>query len=163
MFPAVEIEVATRTGRFRELHSDGGVTRQILLVPDALVADARVPRRLRRVRPEIYAVVNNELTPRFERTANRTVAVALRAYETIVKASTQATVNATFGLAARDAFDLRLAFIDEPIPYDRSEPFDPAYMRRAYALGFGKGVRGDWRTAPVISEVLAATDEGRAP
>lgn len=144
VFPAMPITVTGRGRSFQELHSDGGVIRQIFLTPDATFVSGAPTAAFDGARPVIYAIVNHELDPAFEMVTDRSIAVAKRAYEALIKSSIRSSIAAFDDLALRGGFSFNLAFIDRHVPMDPRNPFDPVYMKTVFALGRQKGASGAW-------------------
>lgn len=154
LFPAVRIEATANGNHFEELHADGGITRQVYIVPDsAFVSRSNLTPRQARKR-EIYVIINNQFSPHFTVVKDKTITIASRSYETLIKASTQATVNGAYELARQNNSSFYLSFIDKFYDYNQIEPFNTEYMRTLFAYGFDKGRSKAWHNKPPLGETL---------
>lgn len=151
IFPPVRIPVTGSGREFEELHADGGAIRQIYLLPDAFYTEVD----LGGMRPDIYAIVNAELSPSFGVVPQQSIRVAERALSSLEKASVSRSVAELASFAGTQRATFRVAFIDRNIPIDRRIPFDPDFMQSAFALGQSKGREADWAFAgPVGTDLL---------
>ncbi len=150
IFPPVRISVTGNGEIFDELHADGGVIRQLYLLPDAFYDHANLDG----ARPDIYVIVNAELTPRFSLVPQKSIRVAERALTSLEKSSAVRSVAELAEFAHRNGATFRLAFIDQAIPFNRKVTFDPDFMRGAFALGQAKGRSGAWEFGPPIGTSL---------
>lgn len=157
VFPAVRIPVQANGETFQELHTDGGVTRQVFVVPDAfLTAEGFVPASTQSAR-DIHVIINNEYDPQFSVIRSNSVPVVSRAYSTLLKATTQTTINATYAFAARNNIGFRMSYIDRYIPYKQTDPFNTQYMQELFEYGHKKGMQGIWDERPPLGRSIIAT------
>jgi len=148
VFPPVLIDVEAGGKRFAEMHVDGGVTTNVLIVPEAaLLSGAAVfaPN----VRPKVYIVMNGKLAPDFEVVTPSTVLIVTRSFETSVRANTRNSLLASYQFAKRRNWDFNLASIDPDYPKSTSIGFDPGYMQRLFEYGYRRGASGQlWQSSP---------------
>ncbi|MDF1779292.1 MAG: patatin-like phospholipase family protein [Rhizobiaceae bacterium] len=155
LFPPVMIDVTVNGKRFEEMHSDGGVTTQLFTAPESLLASNHGKPPVRAKNVDLYIILNSMLEPEFETVRPTTMAIAGRAYSTLVKTHARATVNATYTLTQRLGVNFNLTYLDEVVPYDLKDPFNTEYMRRLFAIGHEKALSANiWRKSPP-----AASDE----
>lgn len=154
IFPPVRIAVTGNGNSFEEMHADGGAMRQVYLFPDAFRIDAC----LSGMRPDIYAIVNAELAPSFSVVPQQSIRVAERSLSSLEKSSASRGVAELAEFARQNRATFRVAYIDRTIPADHRIPFDPEFMRRAFALGQGKGRGGEWECGPPVGTGLLADD-----
>jgi predicted acylesterase/phospholipase RssA len=140
VFAPVLIDVEARGRRFAELHVDGGVTHNIFVVPDPVVAFRNLlPARLP---GQIFVVVNNKLVPDFEVVENRTLPVVARSLSTTVKTSTIRVLLSTYQFARAHGLGFNLAAIDPAYPTSTTIGFDQRYMLALFQHGFERGRAG---------------------
>ena len=148
VFPPVLIDVESQGRRFAEMHVDGGVTTNVLIVPEAaLLSGAALfaPD----ARPKIYIVMNGKLAPDFEVVTPSTVLIVTRSFETSVRANTRNALLASYQFAKRRNWEFNLASIDPDYPKSTSIGFDPGYMQRLFEYGYRRGASGKlWQSAP---------------
>ena len=138
------IDVEAQGKRFAEMHVDGGITSNVLVVPEAmLVSDRPV---LKNVRPRIYVILNSKLGPYFDVVGASTVRIAVRAFETSVRANTRNTLLASYEFIRQRGWDMTLAAIDDGYPSQTKPGFDTSYMRGLFEFGVEQGRSGTvWR------------------
>ena len=142
VFPPVMVHAAAGGRGVDEMHVDGVATAQIFLRPDVLAAaGGPLPADLRR-RVHVWAVVNNTLPPEFAVTAKGTLPIAYRSLSTVFKAQTIGEVTAAAEMAHRLGVDFKLAYIDQAVTFDPTDPFGTSYMDRVYAIGARQGQDG---------------------
>ena len=154
IFPPVRIPVTGDRATFEELHADGGVIRQLYLLPDAFYSNADLDG----LRPDIYVIVNAALAPRFSVIPQQSIRIAERALSSLEKSSATQSVTEMAQFARQNRATFRLAYIDRAIPANRHIPFDPGFMRDAFALGQAKGRAGAWEFGPPIGTDLLAVE-----
>lgn len=141
VFPPAFIRVTSGGRRFSEMHVDGGVTTNVLVVPEALLLGLVSPGDAR-TRPQLFVIVNNKLVPEFGVVPDRTIQVVGRAVSTAVKASTRSTLISAYAFARRQRWGFNLAAIDPGFSSSTGTGFDTAAMRRLYDHGYAKGRSG---------------------
>ena len=158
VYSPVLINVEGEGRRFDEMHVDGGVRANLLVVPESLLLSS-VPVPASGVRPRVYILMNNKLEQDFEMVESKTLTIVSRAFTTAVKANTQNTLIATYDFARRNKWDFNLASIDADYPTTASMGFDRAYMSQLYQYGYDQGYRGPpWRkTLPATYTVPTAS------
>jgi predicted acylesterase/phospholipase RssA len=148
IFSPVLIDVEAEGRKFAEMHVDGGVTANVLVVPEAMMLANR-PILPSGVRPRIYVVINGKLTPYFEVIRPTTIRIAIRAFETSVRANTRNTLLASYEFIRRRNWDIQLASIDPSFPSQEKPGFDTAYMKGLFEFGMEQGRTGAaWRKGP---------------
>ena len=149
VFPPVMINVTVNERRFQEMHSDGGATTQLFTAPEFFLASTKIAPPIRPGTVDLYIIINNTLEPEFEAVKRSTLAIAGRAYSTLVKTHARSAVNATYTLTQRTGVDFNLAYLDEVIPYSIDDPFNTEYMRRLFTIGRNKALSAHaWRKSP---------------
>jgi hypothetical protein len=164
VYSPVLIDVEGEGRRFAEMHVDGGVRANLLVVPESLLLSS-VPPLASGARPRVYIILNNKLEQEFEVVAGRALPIVGRAFTTAVKANTQNTLIATYDFARRNRWDFNLASIDGEYPTTTSLGFDRAYMQQLYDYGYRAALQGaPWRkTLPATYQVAAPPPRVAAP
>jgi len=148
VFSPVLIDVEAEGRRFAEMHVDGGVTNNVLIVPEAMLLSG-TPLFPPDARPKIYVVMNGKLSPDFEVVRARTLPIVTRSFETSVRANTRSTLLNSYQFAKSRRWELNLASIDPDYPKPETIGFDPAYMQRLYDYGYERGRAGVlWQSIP---------------
>jgi predicted patatin/cPLA2 family phospholipase len=148
VFPPVLIDVEANGHRFTEMHVDGGVTTNVLILPEAVLVSSS-PVFLPGARPKVYIVMNGKLTRDFELVKASTLSIVTRSFATSVRANTQHTLLAAYQFAKSRHWDFNVTSIDADYPAQDSVGFDTVYMRQLFDYGYQRGKTGiRWRSAP---------------
>lgn len=156
------IEVEAAGERFQEMHVDGGVTSNIMGVPESLL----LKNNSQTVGPpfQLFIILNGKIAPDFSVTDRGTLSILSRSYYTTVKANTRNTLIATYAFARRNGWNFRMIAI--PPSYKvaiTSIDFGTDYMRRLFALGKQLGAQGDqWHSSPMDIEAERTVTQSRS-
>jgi len=115
VFSPVLIDVEADGRHFAEMHVDGGVTTNVLILPEAILMSG-TPVFPPDARPKVYVVMNSRLAPDFEVVKASTLQTAIRSFETSVRANTRNTLLASYQFAKGRNWDFNLAAIDSDYP-----------------------------------------------
>jgi hypothetical protein len=163
VYSPVLINVEGEGRRFEEMHVDGGVRANLLVVPESLLLSS-VPPPISGVRPRVYIVMNNKLEQDFEIVEGKTLTIVSRSFTTAVKANTQNTLIATYDFARRNKWDFNLASIDADYPTTTSLGFDRTYMAQLYQYGYTQGLQGaPWRKSLPATYTVPTASVQRMP
>ena len=148
VFSPMLIDVEADGRRSAEMHVDGGVTTNVLILPEALLVSG-TPVFPPDARPKVYVVMNSKLAPDFEVVKASTLQIVRRSFETSVRANTRNTLLASYQFAKSRNWDFNLASIDSDYPKSDTIGFDLAYMRQLFDYGYQRGRAGIlWRSTP---------------
>jgi hypothetical protein len=163
VYSPILINVEGEGRRFEEMHVDGGVRANLLVVPESLLLSS-VPPSASGFHPRAYIILNNKLEQEFEVVEGKTLAIVSRSFTTAVKANTQNTLIATYDFARRNKWDFNLTSIDADYPTTTSLGFDRSYMQQLYQYGYAQGLRGSpWRKTLPETYPASAPPRGTAP
>jgi predicted patatin/cPLA2 family phospholipase len=140
VFAPTFIDVEADGGQYSEMHVDGGVTSNVLAVPEGILVakGLRAPQGSR-----VYVVVNGKLAPDAALTSNSTIPIVARSFFTTVKANTRNTLIATYEFCRRNGWGFFVTAIDAGRAIETvSINFDTAYMRELFDYGLAKGRSG---------------------
>ena len=149
LFSPVLIDVEAQGRHFAEMHVDGGVTANVLIVPEAVLLSG-TPLFAPNARPKIYIVMNGKLAPEFEVVKDSNLPIVRRSFETSVRANTHNTLLASYQFTKRRNWKFNLAAIDSDYPQSQSSGFGTAYMRQLFEYGYQRGQSGQLWQAPQL-------------
>jgi predicted acylesterase/phospholipase RssA len=149
LFSPVLIDVEAQGRHFAEMHVDGGVTANVLIVPEAVLLSG-TPLFAPNARPKIYIVMNGKLAPEFEVVKDSNLPIVRRSFETSVRANTHNTLLASYQFTKRRNWEFNLAAIDSDYPQSQSSGFGTAYMRQLFEYGYQRGQSGQLWQAPQL-------------
>src|SRR5262245_10340508 len=150
VFSPMLIDVDMDGRHTAEMHVDGGVTTNVLILPEAVLVSG-TPVFPPDARPKVYVIMNGKLAPDFELVKASTLHIVRRSFETSVRANTRNTLIAFYQFAKRRNWDFNLAAIDADYPKSDAIGFDPAYMRQLFDNGYQRGRAGiHWQSTPAV-------------
>ena len=137
VYPPVLIKVRAAGSNFDELHVDGGVTQQIVLLPDGL---ASLPRRT-----NLYVIYNGAIEPSAEPVNNTSMSVLERSIPTLLKYRGRGDIAILTNLVERSGVNYRLTAIPPQFPQPANQLFGgPEWLASLYKYGTESGVAGAW-------------------
>jgi hypothetical protein len=141
VFAPVLIDVEANGRHFAEMHVDGGVTSNVLIVPEAVLVSG-TPLFPPESRPKVYIIMNGKLAPDFEVVRASTLPIVTRSFETSVRANTRSTLLASLQFAKSRNWEFNIAAIDAEYPKSSAGIFDPGYMGQLFDYGYQRGRSG---------------------
>jgi len=162
IFPPVRIQVKLGQQSYDELHVDGGVTRQIFIVPPALTLNASG----RAVKPRLYVIRNGRIDPEWQPVNENLVAITQRSLFTLIKNQSIGDLYRIYSETRRDGIDFNLASIPSDISETSNKPFDQAYMASLFDRAHQLASRHyNWSKQPPGFESAgrAVLADGRGP
>ncbi len=149
VFPPVTIEVVADGKKYQEVHVDGGTISQIFLYPSQVEAALIEERYKLNERRTMYVLLNGQVSPEYQVVKPRTIDIANRAIDTLIKAQSDGDIAQLYRLAQRDNISFNLAYIPSDFKDKQTEDFDRAYMNRLYDVGYNAARRGyKWKKSP---------------
>ncbi len=137
-FPPVWFDATDGTTVFRELHADGAVTRNILVFPDDF---SRLPAALRQFPGgTIWILHNGQLRPRQDQVTPRTIEIADRSLDTLIKVQTREDITTAISIGRRYGLRTRMATIPAAYEGHSNAIFDPVYMAGLFQTGRAKAL-----------------------
>ena len=148
VFSPVLIDVEAQGRRFAEMHVDGGVTTNVLIVPEAVLVSG-TPLFPPSASPKVYIVMNGKLANDFEVVKASTLQIVTRSFETSVHANSRNTLLASYQFMKSRNWEFHLASLDPNYPKPASLGFDPTYMQQLFEYGYQRGRSGVlWQSTP---------------
>jgi predicted acylesterase/phospholipase RssA len=153
-FPPVMIDVEVDGQRYQEMHVDGGATTQVFLFPPSFrakeSASAAGIERARRA----YVIRNGRIDADWAETERQTLSIAGRAVSSLLHTQGLGDLFRIYYQAQRDEIEFRLEYIPPEFNRQAQEPFDQAYMKELYNVGYQRALSGDaWHDElPYLSE-----------
>lgn len=149
VFPPGFIEVSAGGAVYKEMHVDGGATREVFLVPTQFMAQ-KVDGRLG-INPirRAYIIRNGRVAPEYKAVKAQTLSIAGRAVSSLIKSQGVGDLNELYLFAKRNGIDYNVAYIPGDFPDTSTQAFDPVYMTKLYDVGFNLAQAGyPWKKTP---------------
>jgi predicted acylesterase/phospholipase RssA len=144
VLPPVLIKVIVDGREFQEMHADGGTVEQVFFIPRTTMASSKrsTPARL-------YVIRNGKIGPEWQSIEPTSFQIAGRSLGTLIKSQARGDIERLYARARSDGITFQLAAIPESFSATSTEPFDKAYMRKLFDLGYAEAGRGyAWARAP---------------
>jgi len=139
VFPPVMIGMDGPSGRFSEMHADGGVMTPFFTVPESMLLwtdpDGGVHKGA------LYVLINGQVGSTFGVTKGNLVGILSRSYDAMSKASTRTLLAATAAFAERNGLTMRISEIPDEAEAGGLN-FKADNMRRLFKMGYDRGVAG---------------------
>lgn len=137
VYPPVLIDVRAAGGRFDELHVDGGVTQNILLLPDGL---SSLPRSA-----DLYVIYNGAVEPTATKVNVSSLSVLERSIPTLLKYRGRGDIAILTNAVERSGIDYRLTAIPPDFPQPTDQLFGgKEWLGTLYKYGLESGKVGAW-------------------
>jgi predicted patatin/cPLA2 family phospholipase len=144
-FPPMMIDVEVDGKKYREMHVDGGASAQVFIYPPRLNLSTSGVVRERR----LYVIRNARLDPDWAKVDRSTMTIAGRAISSLIQTQGMGDLYRIYSIAQRDGLDFNLAFIPKSFTRTLKEPFETAYMKDLFDVGYQMAVKGfPWVKSP---------------
>lgn len=148
-FEPVFIDVETQSGKYSEIHVDGGTTSQVFIYPLKLRRSIIDSFRQAGLKRHMYIIRNGKITPEYEALEPGVLALSKRSLETLTKTQGIGDLYRLYIGAQRDGIDYNLVHIPESFHQEADEVFDPEYMGALFTVGYEMGKQpGVWKKKP---------------
>jgi len=148
-FPAVTFNVEADGHAYEELHVDGGVTNNAFFLPLNVGLASYLKELGLQVKPTMYVIRNSSSSASWESVENKTLDVARRSIDTLVKNSTTGDLHKLYTFTKINDIGYRITSVPSSFNEPENELFDPIYMRKLYKVGYEIGLNGiEWDTTP---------------
>lgn len=161
-FPPMYLKVTGADGKkYDEMHVDGGVTREMFLLPSELrLYELRDQSGVER-QAHLYIIRNSRYGPEYEAVHPQVGSIAARSIDTLIKAQASGDLWALYYEAKENKMTFTLTSIPDDIVDDSKSLFDRKYMTRLFQAGYELGRNGTaWRAKPSYDRT-AATQSSR--
>jgi hypothetical protein len=150
VFPPVKIKVVADGRTFDEMHVDGGTSNQAFLFPSSFSVkekDARLQRS--GIKRTLYVIRNGKVMQDYTAVRPRLASIVGRSISTLITTQGIGDLYRMYSNATRDGIAFRAIWVPDSFVMEEPEPFDPAYMKALYKVGFAMGRNGiTWATQP---------------
>ena len=144
-FPPMMIDVDVDGKHYQEMHVDGGASAQVFVYPPGLNLSTSGIVRKR----TLYVIRNARLDPDWAKVDRSTMTIAGRAISSLIQTQGMGDLYRIYSIAQRDGLDFNLAYIPKSFTRTLKEPFETAYMKDLYDVGYDMAVKGfPWVKSP---------------
>ena len=97
----------------------------------------------------MYVIRNSSSAPAWEPVGNKTLEIAKRSIDTLVKSSTTGDLHKLYTFTQINDIGFRITSVPSSFKQKSRELFDPVYMGKLYEVGYKVGLNGvTWDTTP---------------
>jgi predicted patatin/cPLA2 family phospholipase len=148
-FPPVMIDVEVNGRKYQEMHVDGGASAQVFVYPPSLnIRSQAAERRIVRKR-RVYVIRNARLDPDWAQVDRAVFGILERTVTSLIQTQGVGDLYRIYTSTQRDGIDFNLAYIPQTFTTPLNEPFETAYMRELYGVGYDLAVKGyPWAKVP---------------
>ncbi|CAM2927982.1 patatin-like phospholipase family protein [Vibrio rarus] len=133
-FPAKVIPLSYQGETYDELHVDGGISRQVFLIPQWINKSIKTSARAQ----NIYVIRNGSLKPRFNQVESGISSVSASSIATLIRRQGVGDVEYIYHYSERNGYPFNLAHIDDDFVNYELDPLSLDYMNAVYEYGFNK-------------------------
>jgi len=119
ILPPQLIEMQNGGQRFKEMHVDGGVSANVMLIPEAILASGK--RLNINAKPSLYVLMNAKLEREFRLVKPSTIEILERSFGTAIKISTRNTLIASAKFARDNGWQIFVAALSADYPMPKQE------------------------------------------
>jgi hypothetical protein len=140
-FPPQYLTVEAEGKQYEEMHVDGGIEAQVMLYENAILPFSKAVGKQQRVsRPrKLYIIRNEKIYPEWENVKPQLKFMAVRSIDSLTKSQGIGDLFRLYTYALRDKIEYNLVFIPDNFKELEDKPFDNAYMRKVFKLGYDMG------------------------
>jgi predicted acylesterase/phospholipase RssA len=149
-FPPVMVDVEVNEKKYQEMHVDGGASAQVFVYPPALDLE-KVQFEGRRVERErrVYVIRNGRLDPHWAEVERATFSIMERAVSSLIQTQGIGDLYRIYLTTQSDEIDFNLAYIPDTFKTELNAPFETAYMRELFQVGYDRAKNGyQWAKVP---------------
>ncbi|WP_146256174.1 patatin-like phospholipase family protein [Aestuariivirga litoralis] len=150
VFPPVKIKVVADGQTFDEMHVDGGTSNQAFLFPSNFSVKAQdIKLKRSGIKRTLFVIRNGKVSQDYQMVKPRLAAIVGRSISTLITTQGIGDLYRMYTNAMRDGIAFRAIWVPDSFTMEEPEPFDPAYMKALYKVGFEMGRTGiPWATQP---------------
>lgn len=151
VFPPVRMKVSAAGNSYEELHVDGGTINQLFLLPFDAVLNSYATRKVnaKKIRRHLYVVRNTKITPEWKPVEDKTFDLVGRSVSTLIKSQGIGDLYRVYLKSREQRMAFNYGAIPSTFTRQSKEPFDKAYMKELFQLGYDEARAGyPWQKLP---------------
>jgi hypothetical protein len=146
IFPPVMIQVQRGGSSFEEMHADAATTNSLFVAPEAALFPMESVRWLRG--DNLYLIINDQFTDAHQTTQLGTLSIIKRGLAALSHSAERSDFALTYGFAARNEMNVRVAYIPDEYPYGGPLDFHYAHVRALFDYADMCAASGQLWTSP---------------
>lgn len=140
-FPPEYFRVEADGKLYDEMHVDGGIEVQVMLYENAVLPFSKaidLRHRVQRAK-KLYIIRNEKIYPEWQKVTPTLKNMAVRSIDSLIKSQGIGDLYRLYAYSLRDKIEYNLVFIPASFKETEDHPFDNAYMRKVFQLGYTMG------------------------
>lgn len=140
-FPPEYFKVIANGKSYDEMHVDGGIEVQVMLYENAVLPFSKaIDLKYRVDRPKKLFIIRNEkIYPEWQQVTPKLKDMAVRSIDSLIKSQGIGDLYRLYTYSLRDDIEYNLVYIPASFKETEDHPFDNAYMRKVFKLGYNMG------------------------
>jgi hypothetical protein len=138
VYPPVLINVVANGVQYKELHVDGGVTQEVIVVPQG----ATLPRARPGSKPNLYVIYNGSVQPQWNAVKPTAISLVARSIPTLIKYLGRQDIAALADKAKASGIAFHLITIPPSFNTTIDILPDAKYLDQLFAVGLAAGKAG---------------------
>nr|PMH77861.1 hypothetical protein BCU58_11480 [Vibrio sp. 10N.286.48.B7] len=144
-FPAKTINITLDNESYDELHVDGGVSRQVFLIPRSVRSKLLQTDR----KQNIFVIRNGKMEPEYHPTRNSLADISSRSISIILRHQGVGDIEYIYHYAKENNMDYKLAHVGNDYEWQNESIYSKDYMIKLYQYGVGKMLKNEvWMNEP---------------
>lgn len=145
IFPPVLIKVEADGKEYDELHVDGGITQQVVLIPGNLNLRRNDPKTGARLQRRLYIIYNGKVVPDYEPVKVSAMDILFRSVPAFIKSLGRSDVKRLRDVAKKYGATYKLVAMPSEVTLKNDFTPDPEYLHTLIQLGYKMGIDGVWQ------------------
>lgn len=145
IFPPVLIKVEAEGKLYDELHVDGGITQQVVLLPENSGPSGNTLLASNSQRRHLYVIYNGKIAPDYEPVKVAAMDVLLRSVPAFIKSLGRADVKRLRDAAIKYDASYKIVAMPAEVTIKNDFSPDPEYLHKLIQLGYEMGAKGVWQ------------------
>ena len=150
-FPPQYFDVLANGKLYQEMHVDGGVEAQVMLLENAIkpFSPAGPVLEMHNRKRYLYIIRNESVYQAWGEIKPQLQYIILRSLDAIIKSQGVGDLFRLYTYTQRDGDEYNLAYIPKSFHEKSKTMFDEVYMRKLFAVGYDAGLKGSaWQHVP---------------
>lgn len=150
LFPPVNIKVVADGKSYDEMHVDGGTSNQAFMFPSNFsLKQTDKALKLGDYTRTLYVLRNGKITPEYSKVKPKLASIVGKSISSLIKTQGIGDLYRMYANSQREGIAFRAVWIPDSFTMKEPQPFDRAYMKALFDLGYEMGRNGvPWAEQP---------------
>jgi hypothetical protein len=149
VFAPIRLSVTADGKTYDEMHVDGGTSNQVFLAPSSISAKTIDRETNVKRKRTLYILRNGKVAPEYSVVKPKLASIAGKSVSSLIKTQGVGDLYRMYASARRDGAAFNAIWVPDSFHMEEPEPFDPAFMKALFELGYEMGKNGiPWSKVP---------------